>query len=146
MTSELGSVEWSVDLETGIGVVDQQHRQYFNLLNDYLKKTTEKNSSSDQIFELLEKFQFLYEYADEHFSTEEAIMKEAGYPDYESHRKEHLHFLKHVEDLYSQMKTRGFSPSLRSEVNFYTIEWFVQHIRFTDKKMAAFLKGKSTEG
>ena len=146
MTSEVGSVEWSTDLETGIGVVDGQHRQYFNLLNDYLKKATENVSGSERTFDLLEKFKFLYEYADEHFSTEEAIMKKAGYPDYESHREEHLHFLKHVEDLYSQMKTNGINSSLGREVNYYIIEWFVEHIRFTDKKMATFLKEKPAEG
>ena len=145
MTSEVARIEWSIDLETGIGVVDQQHRQYFNLLNGYLEKATEKFSSSEQVFDLLEKFKFLYEYAEEHFSTEEAIMTKAGFPDYESHREEHLYFLKHVEDLYSQMKTGGFSPSLRSEVNYYIIEWFVEHIRLTDKKLAAFLKGKAAE-
>ena len=146
MTSEVGSMEWSIDLETGVAVVDEQHREYFNLLNHYLEKATEKTSGSAQGFDLLQKFKFLYEYAEEHFSTEEALMTEARYPDYESHRGEHLHFLKHVEELYSQMKTSGFSSSIGREVNYYIIEWFVEHIRFTDKKLAVFLKEKAAEG
>lgn len=145
MTSETGHVEWSSDLDTGVGVVDEQHHQYFNLLNDYLKKATEKLSGSEQAFDLLEKFKFLHEYAEEHFSTEEAMMIEAGFPGYDSHRGEHLYFLKHVEDLFLQMKTNGFSPSLSREVNYYIIEWFVEHIRLTDKKLAKYLKEKSTD-
>ena len=146
MTTEVGSVEWSIDLETGIETVDEQHRQYFNLLNHYLAKATENTSDSEQAFDLLEKFKFLYEYAEEHFSSEEAIMKEAGYPGYESHRQAHLYFLEHLEELYARMKTQGFSMSLGREVNYYIIEWFVEHIRRTDKKLAAFLKAKPVEG
>jgi hemerythrin len=140
MISEVREIEWSIDFETEVGAVDEQHRKYFNLLNDYLKKSAEHASSSEQNFDLLEKFKFLFEYAEEHFAAEEVIMTEVGYPDHESHRAEHLYFLKHVDELYKQVKAEGFSPSIRIELNYYIIEWFVEHIRLTDKKLAQFLK------
>ena len=145
MSFEFDHAEWSAELNTGVDVVDEQHQPYFNLLNDYLKKASETSSGPQLVLDLAEKLTFLHKYAEEQFSTEEAIMREAGYPDYESHKEEHQHFLHHVEELYLQMKTRGYSPSLGREVNYYIIEWFVEHIRLTDKKLVGFLNEKSAE-
>jgi len=47
--------------------------------------------------------------------------------------------------LYEQMRKVGFSPDLAREVNYYTIEWFTDHIRDIDVKLADFLKKKATE-
>ena len=53
--------------------------------------------------------------------------------------------MKHVEDLYNQMKTDGYSLQLAVEVDYYTAEWFVAHIRSVDMKLVQFLKEKSIE-
>jgi hemerythrin len=50
-----------------------------------------------------------------------------------------------VQELYQQLKTSGYSPELEREVKYYTIEWFVMHIRSTDMKLVRFLKEKSAE-
>ena len=94
--------------------------------------------------DLAEKFDFLRQYAKEHFSTEESIMEDAGYPDSESHKGEHSYFLRHVEELYLQLVAHGYSSDLAREVNYYTLEWFIEHIRLTDMKLVAFLKQQAT--
>jgi hemerythrin len=43
------------------------------------------------------------------------------------------------------MKTKGFSPELAREVNYYTVEWFVEHIRVTDMKLVEFLNQLSAK-
>ena len=116
MESEISQTAWSTDLETGIDVVDEQHHQYFNLLNDYLEKAAEELTDRQQIIDLAEKFDFLRQYAKGHFSTEESIMKNAGYPDFEFHYGEHLSFLRHVEELYIQLITNGYNSQLAREV------------------------------
>ena len=146
MGSEISEIGWTQDLETGIDVLDGQHHRYMELLANFLDKASRTSSTTGEILDLAETFNFLRQYAREHFSTEELVMKESGYTDFKSHHQEHLYFLKHVEDLYSQMKTSGFSSSVGREVNYYIIEWFVEHIRFTDKKLAVFLKEKAAEG
>ena len=142
MVTEVKKFNWNPGLETGIDVVDEQHRRYFQLLNNYLEKTTETLSDGNQFFDLLEKFDFLHQYAKEHFSTEELIMQEAGYPDFESHRDEHLYFERHVDELYDQLKAEGFSKELAREADYYIIEWFVEHIREADMELAEFLHNK----
>lgn len=142
MVTEISKFEWDTDLETGIDVVDEQHRRYFVLLNNYLEKASETLSDRNQFFDLLDKFNFLHQYAKEHFSTEELIMQETGFPEFESHRDEHLYFERHVDELYEQLKANGFSLELAREANYYIIEWFVEHIRKADMDLVEFLHNK----
>ena len=143
MSLQIDSAEWTTDLESGIDILDAQHRKYFDFLNDFLQRASRSSSMSGADPDLAETFNFLRQYAVEHFSTEQEIMEKAGYPDFESHEQEHLYFLNHVGELYEQLKTKGYSPKLAREVNYYTIEWFIKHIRFTDMKLVTFLKEES---
>lgn len=145
MESQVETVEWTADLESGIDVLDAQHRRYFDLLNDFLLKASGSSSTSANNHDLAKTFNFLREYAVEHFSTEHEVMEESEYPDFEFHEKQHLYFLNHVQELYQRLKTSGYSPELEREVKYYTIEWFVMHIRSTDMKLVKFLKEKSAK-
>jgi len=143
MKAAFSETDLSQNLETGIDIIDTQHRRYFDLLNKYLDKTTESSTVPEEILDLAETFNFLREYAKEHFSTEESIMEETEYPGFESHQEQHIYFSYHVEQLYNRMKFDGFSPDLAREVNYYTVEWFIEHIRTIDVKLAEFLKEKN---
>ncbi len=142
MESEVGSIGWTKELETGIDILDEQHHRYVDLLSDYFQKVAEHTRTEEKADQLTDSFDFLRQYAGEHFATEESIMKDAGYPDYLSHLEEHLHFLQHVGELYKDMKSKGFSPELSREVNYYTVEWFIEHILLADMKLVEFLKAK----
>ena len=43
------------------------------------------------------------------------------------------------------MRKEGFSPDLAREVNYYTIEWFIEHIRVADLKLVEFINQKTIE-
>jgi len=140
MGSQNEDFGWTEDLESGIEVLDAQHRKYFDLLSDFLEKASKPASTPEKASELAETFDFLRQYAVEHFSTEQEVMEISGYPDSALHEDEHLYFLRHVEELYQRLKTRGYSPQLAREVNYYTAEWFIEHIRLTDMKLVKFLQ------
>lgn len=139
MLTEIKRVDWDANLETGVEIVDEQHRRYFELLNSYLEEASRAAADGNQFFDLIEKFDFLQQYATEHFSTEEHIMQESGFPGFESHRDEHRYFVKHVKALYEKLKSGGFSQDLSREVNYYIIEWFVEHIRRADMELTQYL-------
>lgn len=148
MTTEFFELNWTKDLETGIDVLDAQHHKYVDMVNHYFSKAAkvaEVSTNTEKVLDLAETLNFLRDYAKEHFSTEEAVMKEAEYMDYEPHKEEHLYFLKKVGDQYNKMKTNGYSPQLAAEVDYYAAEWFVSHIRSSDMKLVQFLEEKSTE-
>jgi hemerythrin len=137
--AEVGRVGWTKELETGIDLLDKQHRRYVSLLNDYFDKVSKYAETDEKIDQLTESFDFLRKYAEEHFATEESIMRDADYPDYCVHKEEHLYFLRHIGDLYHEMKTEGFSIKLSREVNFYTVEWFIDHILSVDMRLVEFI-------
>jgi hemerythrin len=143
MVTLINKVEWDTSLETGIEVVDEQHRQYFVLLNNYLEKASESPLDGDEFFDLLEKLDFLRQYAREHFATEELLMQEAGFPGYDTHRWEHQYFEHHVGELCEKLKADGFSLELAHDVNYYIIEWFVEHIRQVDMELVGFLHDRA---
>jgi hemerythrin len=148
MDTKFFDITWTKDLETGIDVLDAQHHKYFDLLSNYFAKAAKvakTSTTTEKVLDLAETLNFLRDYAKEHFSTEEAVMKEAAYMDYEPHKEEHLYFLKHVEDLYNEMKTNGYSLRLAVEVDYYIAEWFVAHIRSSDMKLVQFLDKKSED-
>lgn len=134
---------WTDELEAGIENLDRQHKKYFDLLGDYLARAAMISSESDEISELAETLDFLKSYAAEHFSDEEQVMEEVDYPKIDEHRKEHQHFLRHVGELHYSMQEDGFSPSLAREVRYYTVEWFIEHIRLTDMEFVDYLKKAS---
>jgi len=139
---EVGCIGWTSELETGIDVLDEQHHRYVDLLGDYFEKVSRYKAVEEETDQLTAAFDFLRKYAEEHFATEESIMTEIEYPDYSSHLKEHVYFLNHVEALYNEMNTKGFSPELSREVNYYTVEWFIEHILLADMKLVNFMKVK----
>jgi len=141
-----GSVFWTKKLETGIDVLDEQHRQYFDLLSAYLKRATEYTETNKKASQLTESLDFLRRYAEEHFSTEETIMKDAEYLDYSPHLEEHLHFLSHVGELHKDMEVNGFSSKLSREVNYYIVEWFMEHILVSDMQLVEIIKAKDWKG
>ncbi len=145
METEIVQIGWSKALETGVDVLDAQHRKYLEMVSNYLHQAAKTSEDSENPFELAETLGFLREYASEHFAAEELVMERVSYPDYESHKQEHLFFLKHVDELYREMLANGYSRTLALEVHYYIAEWFVAHIQLTDVKLVEFLNQKSNE-
>ena len=140
LATEIEETGWTQKIETGVEVLDDQHRQYFDLVNDYLATAARVTTNDDRNSELVERLDFLRRYATEHFATEQKIMKDAEYQHYQQHFEEHQYFLKHVGALHEQTCNEGNNDKITREVYYYTLEWFIGHIRFTDMKMVEFLK------
>ena len=140
LATEIVETGWTQKIETGIDILDNQHRRYFDLVNNYLAMAKKVTINNDRNSDLVERLDFLRGYAIEHFATEQKLMKDAEYPKYQQHIEEHKYFLKHVEALYEQICNEGSNDKLTREVYYYTLEWFIGHIQFTDMKMVEFLK------
>lgn len=140
LATEIEETGWTEKIETGVEVLDSQHRQYFDLVNNYLAVAKKTATYDDRDSELFERLGFLRRYAMEHFATEQKIMKETNYPGYQQHIEEHKYFLGHVGALHKQINDEGSNDKVTREVYYYTLEWFISHIQFTDMKMVEFLK------
>ncbi|MDZ4124205.1 MAG: hemerythrin family protein, partial [Hydrogenophaga sp.] len=122
---------WNANFETGIDVVDEQHRVLVSLLNrmaqHYIDGATEA-----QTRQILAE---LADYAQVHFSTEEAVWMESlgDDPHLQSHQQYHRQFFEHIAEL--QTGQRPFQAVL-DDLFGYLSSWLAFHILDCDKRMA----------
>ena len=84
---------WESKLDTGIDVIDHQHRRIVDYINDLeiAKAMGDKKKVTDVIEQLID-------YTQSHFGFEESMMEEAGYKFLKPHKKVHELFIKRVTD------------------------------------------------
>jgi hemerythrin len=130
--------QWDKSLEVGNQLIDGQHQQLIEALNNFLRARTDKKSGS----ELRKSLDFLNDYTIKHFYEEERLQKKHGYPDYENHRKLHEGLKKVVRELQIQLIMKGPSDALFDEVQTRVGDWLVAHIKSQDAKIGQYLKSK----
>jgi hemerythrin-like metal-binding protein len=124
------------DLKTGIAEIDKQHGELLAKGNAILFPETGKLEEKD----ILAGLEFLIRYVDEHFSTEERLMKFYGYPKQEGHKKQHQRLRREVEELYRQGKQADSVTILASELHYLLKDWYIYHIKEWDKGYASYLQ------
>ncbi len=122
---------WNANFETGIDVVDAQHRTLVALLNRMAQQFI-AGSTEAQTRQILGE---LADYAEHHFSTEEAVWLAAFGQDahLHSHQQSHRAFFEHIADL--QAGQRPFQEVL-DDLFGYLSSWLAFHILDSDKRMA----------
>lgn len=124
---QLKLMHWDEGYATGIGFVDSQHQQLFELVND-LHQAMQEGKAAAAIRALL---QNLHRYADTHFRQEEEMMEAARYPDLEQHRLKHGTFLEHLKEFHEGLE-KGEMVTIKV-LNFLR-DWIANHIRGTDRR------------
>ena len=102
---------WTDDLNTGIPVIDGQHRQivdYINQLHD-ARTTNDRQVVGDVINNLID-------YTLSHFSFEEELMVESGYPFAGPHKRVHDVFVKRVGEYQLRFKSGDQAAQARPVV------------------------------
>ena len=84
-------LHWSSDLDTGIEVIDKQHRRIVDYLNE-LNSANEIGDSKATGHVLQE----LVDYTLTHFAFEEELQERAAYPFLKAHKRVHEIFTKRV--------------------------------------------------
>ncbi len=130
---------WSKDLETGNRMIDQQHKQLVQCINE-LMDACSQGRGRDKIIETM---QFLQNYTEKHFGDEETLQQRYKYPDYVNHKKYHETFKKTVADILTELKTKGPSVALVAKVNTSIGSWFINHIKREDTKVAKHILSAS---
>ncbi|HPR08452.1 MAG: cyclic nucleotide-binding domain-containing protein [Zoogloeaceae bacterium] len=131
-------VAWNDSLKTDIDVVDQQHRGLVELVNATAAKLAESPElSADEVRLLLG---YLTEYAQVHFSTEEALMALCGLEAKQSdvHHQSHARFLAQVGDMVEALGEDGVLDGQR--LLLFLGDWLVDHIQGEDQVVARALR------
>jgi hemerythrin len=124
---------WSSRFETGIDLVDAQHKSLFEAVNK-LGDSFKVGNAKDQVKASLD---FLVTYTLEHFQTEERFMRAAGYPGLAEHMAEHARLMEQVREL--QMDLDDGKP-VTMDVTIFLMDWLKVHIHESDLAYVHFMK------
>ena len=134
----MAQFEWDSRLETGIGIIDEQHRELFKRINQ-LDLAVYQGKSKD---ELLKMFDFLDYYVDEHFKLEEQLMKKYRYKGLSKHTQEHQDFRAMYKIIKDEFKKKGTDSYMAINVDKKIRKWFENHVLNTDMAYVTVLKNK----
>lgn len=124
---------WNTNFDTGLPVIDAQHRKLVDLLNNLVSHLAVGVDTD----ELNRVFDELADYARYHFETEESIWKDFLPEDalFAAHLKTHHDFVAEVARLKSDLEHISSVLVVDEIVSFLT-HWLAFHILETDKHMA----------
>ncbi len=132
------SIVWTDDLATGVDAIDIQHKELFKRI-DNLLDSCRLGKGRDELKNVI---QFLDDYVVTHFSAEETYMQKYSYPEYPTHRSQHLEFTKNFTDIKKELEREGAGVYLVVTINHVVVDWLQNHIRKMDKALGSFLKTK----
>ena len=124
---------WKEEYSVGVETLDLDHKKLLNLLNQF---NTAYNYAMSEEYEL-EALKDLTAYTKYHFTREEKMMADSGYPDLEAHKKQHqimIDEINKVEEKYQEMGHDAFE-----EVSEFLTDWLINHINGTDKQYSEHL-------
>ncbi len=117
-------LHWTEDLNTGIEVIDKQHRR----IVDYINELNTANETND-IAAVNQVLNELVDYTLSHFSFEEELQEKANYPFFKAHKRVHEMFTKRIADFQRRAKAgENVAPEILSMLKI----WLVNHIKGDD--------------
>ncbi len=118
---------WQDDLNTGIEVIDQQHRRIIEMINHL--HVTHANAGAGRLV-VGEVIDELVDYTLSHFAFEEALMEDAGYTFCHAHQRVHEIFTKRVSEYRMRFQA---GEDITDELKSMLSRWLFNHIRNDDK-------------
>lgn len=125
-------IEWDNTLETGITIIDIQHKTLFKKINKIYEYIVDKNF--ENISSLLDEILTLTIH---HFETEETFFFVFNYQNKDEHIEEHKELLKYLKQIRNEdIHLIDFNQNLFD----YLHKWIINHIKDYDFKYVESLK------
>jgi hemerythrin-like metal-binding protein len=124
-------ISWNPVLETGIALVDAQHRSLIEILNDAAGLAASGSSSSASQTEKLR--ERLTEFADTHFRTEEKWMDhlDIAVQSASRHKAAHLSFIRKIDICFHSLRSGQGNGMV--DVLAFLSSWLITHILGEDQ-------------
>ena len=131
-------IKFDSSLEIGVKPIDDQHRELIRIVNSYVQSGVESYTDT----ETEKMIDAICSYIKKHFSDEERLHANAGYPDAQAHKELHARYIKDFDAIASEYSAQGCSAKFTLKLTGSVIEWIVKHIKSADTKFAKFYKEK----
>jgi len=121
---------WKDEYETGVPIIDEQHKHLFEIGNNAyeLLNNTLTIDKYDKIIHVIEE---LRDYAIFHFKYEEEYMLSIKYKKFLSHKVEHEDFIKKVDEVDLTLIDESQNEYILSLLQF-VYKWISEHILVKD--------------
>ena len=136
----MNKISWKDEYCVGVEKIDRQHQHLFELINMLI----ERPASYDDTKLISEMLKEMFNYAREHFSTEETYMSTYDFPGYFPHKSQHDYFIKTAIELGEDfMNNKSVTVD---EITEFLVIWLKNHILKTDMKFKPFFAAKIPAG
>jgi len=126
------AITWSADLDTGIDVIDKQHRRIVDYINDLEMANGAKDKAT--VERVLDE---LVDYTMSHFAFEESLQEEAGYKYAKPHKKVHDLFVRRINEYVERFK---LGEDVAENLHQTLTSWLINHIRRDDADYVGAVK------
>ena len=134
---KLALIEWNdKNFCIGSADIDEQHKKWIDITNK-LDDALMSPSGKDYKHEIFKELRYYTEY---HFSYEEKLMQEIGYPGLQEQKDMHSHFktsiLEQIQNMYQG------EPLMMSQLMDQLKNWLTNHILKEDRKIGEYLSSR----
>jgi hemerythrin len=123
---------WNTDWDTGNQMIDDQHRELLSRFEG-LANALLRGTSNQEVARL---FDFLSEYVESHFASEEALMNKLNYPRLLGHKAVHDDMRLRLAGLASRYRNAPEQGAL--EVMKFLTDWLLVHMNTEDRLLARY--------
>ncbi len=125
-------ITWGPDLQLGHRVIDGQHEELINLLNELDGAVAGDGPLLADVLRRLDAYVLF------HFSTEESLMRSLHQPEWlAAHRDEHRHFIAQMAAVREQ--ARSCPAETVARLAEYLTQWLREHILVSDRRLVLAL-------
>jgi hemerythrin len=124
-------LQWDESYSVRVRDIDEQHKGWFDAVNRF-RAAVDSREAAQEFAKLLE---FLIDYAELHFKTEEKYFDKFGYEGAESHKHQHRAFIEIVEGYKARFEAD--EPIVAEEVSAFLNRWLEEHILSSDMRYVA---------
>ena len=129
MTTQALPDTWDSSYDTGVDIIDEQHRYFFNVVKR-LETVVKEDRCREQVADI---FFSLVHYVEHYRLQEEIYYKDLKMKKLEEHKKSHQEFVAGIVRFKDEF-TRGEEGVCRNLLAFLT-GWFYSHIMGTDRQL-----------
>ncbi len=129
------STRWLKSYETGNALIDDGHKELFEILNKAFKEVDDEKREQ----KIKDVLNHLYYFMKSYFKEEELYMKEISYPDYQTHIELHNEIIAHCNELVlevNRMEDSIFEKELAKLIDIILVE----HMLKEDSKLVLWEK------
>lgn len=127
-------IQWRPTLETGIDVIDQQHKRIVDYINAL--RIAQVKGDRGAVAKTIDD---VIDYTQSHFGFEEALMEDAGYPLLNAHKRVHELFIRRVAVLHQRFKS---GEDIAQDLHNVLARWLITHIQTEDRHYVGAVKEK----